>query len=33
VRITLLLSSDKPYPATVVTEDGDVPLIGGWPTK
>lgn len=25
--------ADKPIPATIVTEDGDVPLIGAWPAK
>ena len=24
--------ADQPPPATIVTQDGDVPLIGPWPT-
>jgi hypothetical protein len=25
--------TDKPIPATIVTADGDVPLVGDWPQK
>jgi len=24
-------SADNPFPATIVTENGDVPLVGAWP--